>query len=423
MEGGFLVLYNRMQVARLISDNRRQYTKGDYGLLDAYYKLKIQQIHIVGEYANLMVKSYEAALRFVRDYFRMDFRKFINTYFKGRELEIIRNISPEKYQQIFGTLSDIQKRIIDDKDSRHIVVAAGPGSGKTRVLVHKLAALLLLEDVKHEQLLMVTFSRSAATEFKKRLLALVGNAANFVEIKTFHSYSFDLLGRVGSLQGVEDVVRQATRMIEKGEVEPGKIVKTVLVIDEAQDMDAHEFALVRALMRVNEEMRVIAVGDDDQNIYAFRGADSRYLRALITGHSAVKYEMVENYRSGAAIIALANRFVTRIKNRMKSNPAHGVRSGQGIVRLVRHTGAHMEEAIVREIVDSPTSGSLCVLTATNDAALRLTGLLLKRGVNAKLVQSNEGFRLYDLAEVRYFLKQIDQGLKSEEIDDADLETL
>ncbi|NLT48191.1 MAG: UvrD-helicase domain-containing protein, partial [Clostridiales bacterium] len=84
------------------------------------------------------------------------------------------------------------------------------------VLVHKLASLLLLEDVKHEQLLMLTFSRSAATEFKKRLIDLIGNAAHFVEIKTFHSYCFDLLGKIGSLEGVEGVVKNASEMINDG---------------------------------------------------------------------------------------------------------------------------------------------------------------------------------------------------------------
>lgn len=130
----------------------------------------------------------------------MDFRKFVTKYFKGERIQDIdRNITPQKYHQLFGELSDKQSQIINDADSKYIVVAAGPGSGKTRVLVHKLAALLLLEDVKHEQLLMLTFSRAAATEFKKRLIELIGNAANFVEIKTFHSYCFDLLGKIGSL--------------------------------------------------------------------------------------------------------------------------------------------------------------------------------------------------------------------------------
>ena len=135
------------------------------------------------------------------------------------------------------------------------------------MLVHKLASLMQMEDVKHEQLLMVTFSRAAATEFKKRLLKLIGNAANYIEIKTFHSYCFDLLGRVGTLEKSDEVIREAVNRIKNGEVEPGRITKTVLVIDEAQDMDADEFELISTLMERNEDMRVIAVGDDDQNIY------------------------------------------------------------------------------------------------------------------------------------------------------------
>ena len=195
IEGGFLVIYNTMQIGRLVA-TRTRYGKEQYRLLDEFYKQRIRQIHIVGEYANLMVRDYNAALRFVNDYFTMDFRKFINQYFKEeRRAQIDQNITPAKYNKLFGELSNRQCEIIDDKESKYIVVAAGPGSGKTRVLVHKLASLLLLEDVKHEQLLMLTFSRAAATEFKKRLIDLVGNAAHYVDIKTFHSYSFDLVGK------------------------------------------------------------------------------------------------------------------------------------------------------------------------------------------------------------------------------------
>ena len=106
---------------------------------------------------------------------------------------------------------------------------------------------------------------------------MVGNAAHFVDIKTFHSYSFDLLGRQGSLEEAESVVRRAAEMIENGDVEESKIAKSVLVIDEAQDMGKDDFRLIQALMNRNEEMRVIAVGDDDQNIYEFRGSDSATL--------------------------------------------------------------------------------------------------------------------------------------------------
>ena len=74
---------------------------------------------------------------------------------------------------------------------------------------------------------MLTFSRAAATEFKKRLIGLIGTAAQFVEIKTFHSYCFDLLGRIGNLDDAKDVVETAVEMIGKGEVEQGKITKRV----------------------------------------------------------------------------------------------------------------------------------------------------------------------------------------------------
>ena len=166
-------------------------------------------------------------------------------------------------------------------------MAAGPGSGKTRVLVHKLAALLLLEDVKHEQLLMLTFSRAAATEFKKRLYELIENAAAFVEIKTFHSYCFDLLGKIGSLENAQNVVREAAQMIRDGEVELGRITKTVIVIDEAQDMDGDEFALIRALAERNDNMQVIAVGDDfaARCRYAMPVCKKQMPKEIVSGHS------------------------------------------------------------------------------------------------------------------------------------------
>ena len=413
LEGGFFVLYNGLELKRLILDNKIRYKKEDYSSLDDYYKHKIQQIHIVGEFANLMVKDYESALRFVQDYFQMDFKKFIAKYFKGeRAAEIMRNISPEKYHQIVDDLSKMQKQIINDTESKYIVAAAGPGSGKTRVLVHKLASLMMLEDAKHEQLLMLTFSRAAATEFKKRLISLIGNAANFVEIKTFHSYCFDLLGKIGSLDGVKDVIPKAVQMIVDGEVEQGRITKTVLLIDEAQDMDAHEYALVRALVSRNTDMRIIAVGDDDQNIYEWRGSSSKYMRSFIDEFGAKKYELTENYRSKPNIVVFAGEFVKTICNRMKTTPISAVNRENGIVEITHHKSAYLEEPIVNKIVETYHGGKACVLTVTNEEALRICTLLNKRGIRTRLIQSLHGFRLSNLAEIRFFLKMIDRRLQS-----------
>ena len=404
IEGGFIVIYNTMQIGRIV-DRRTRYGKEQYRLLDEFYKQRIRQIHIVGEYANLMVRDYNAALRFVNDYFTMDFRKFINQYFKEeRRTQIDQNITPAKYNELFGELSNRQREIIDDKQSKYIVVAAGPGSGKTRVLVHKLASLLLLEDVKHEQLLMLTFSRAAATEFKKRLIELVGNAAHYVDIKTFHSYSFDLIGKQGNLDEVKDVVRLAAKMIEKGEVEPSKIAKSVLVIDEAQDMSQDDFRLVQALIRQNEEMRVIAVGDDDQNIYAFRGSDSRYMQSLINQDGAKLYEMTDNYRSSKAVVDCANRFVKRIPGRMKQTSIHSATGEEGRVRTLKS----LFEAEIN------VQGSTAILTRTNEETMQVAYELEQRGLHATVAQSMGGFRFGNLAEVRYFLKQLKQLGKNDD---------
>ena len=417
LEGGFLVLYNAMDIKR-IKDNKSRYKQDDYRMLNEFYKQKIQQVHIVGEYANLMVKDYQEALQYVQDYFQMDYKKFIAKYFKGERVnEIQRNVTPEKYRQLFGQLSKRQMEIISDKESRCIVVAAGPGSGKTRVLVHKLASLLLLEDVKHEQLLMLTFSRAAATEFKQRLMELIGNAAHYVEIKTFHAYCFDLLGLIGNLDEVKNVVGKAAEMIEQGEVEPNRIGKTVLVIDEAQDMGAEEHALVRALMHHNEEMRVIAVGDDDQNIYEFRGSDAGYMFRLTQESGSRFVEMTENYRSARHVVAFANEFVKAIGRRMKTMPIVSMRKEDGWVGVTRHQSACMYQPLVEELLRNRGEGTVCVLTQTNEEAVIVVALLRKQGIHSKLIQSMEGLLFWNMAEMRYFLKYVGKRVSTPLIPD------
>ncbi|MDE6159646.1 MAG: RecQ family ATP-dependent DNA helicase [Bacteroidaceae bacterium] len=412
LEGGFLVLYNAMNIQR-IKDNKSRYKQDDYRMLNEFYKQKIQQVHIVGEYANLMVRDYRAALQYVQDYFQMDYRKFVTKYFKGdRANEIQRNLTPQKYDQLFGQLSKRQMEIISNKDSRCIVVGAGPGSGKTRVLVHKLASLLLLEDVKHEQLLMLTFSRAAATEFKQRLMELIGNAAHFVEIKTFHSYCFDLLGRIGNLEDSKNIVAKAAGMICQGEVEPNKIGKTVLVIDEAQDMGTEEHALVKALMTNNEDMRVIAVGDDDQNIYEFRGSVSAYMYRLAQEGGSTFIEMTENYRSARHPVDFANEFLKSIDNRIKNTPIISMRKEEGWVEITRHHSKYMYQPLIKNLILHKDKSTSCVLTQTNEEAAVLVALMRKQGLSSKLIQSMEGIRFLNMMEMRYFLKYIDKRIKT-----------
>ena len=122
--------------------------------------------------------------------------------------------------------------------------------------------------------------------------------------------------------------------------------------------------------------------------------------------------MTENYRSCPPIVTLSNAFAATIQNRMKTAPIEAIRSDSGTVRITHHAGKNMEEAVVQELLATRGAARCCVLTNTNDEALRLLGLLLQNGARAKLIQSLGGFRLYNLAEIRFFLKKIDQSLKS-----------
>lgn len=409
IEGGFLVIYNRISIDRLEQDNKVRFKQEDYQQLHDHYENKVQQIHIVGEYAKKMIDDYQGALQFAEDYFQLNYASFLQKYFPGsRRNEIKRNITPSKFRQLFGALSPAQLEIIKDNQTKHMVVAAGPGSGKTRVLVHKLASLLLMEDVKYHQLLMLTFSRASVTDFKKKLIRLIGNAAAYVDIKTFHSYCFDLLGKTGSLEKSGTVIKEAINKIENNEVEPGKITKTVLVIDEAQDIAADEFALVESLMAFNGEMRVIAVGDDDQNIFEFRGASAKYLQQLIDDKSAKKHELVENFRSKRNLVDFSNQFLTKIGHRLKETPIVARQSDLGQIKLIKYHSGNLAAPLVNALLKTDLTGSCAVLTHTNEEALQVTGLLLKYNFPVKLIQSNDGFSLMQLSEIRCFWDMINQ---------------
>jgi ATP-dependent DNA helicase RecQ len=190
------------------------------------------------------------------------------------------------------------------------------------------------------------------------------------------------------------------------------------VIDEAQDMNEEEYGLVSALIEQNEALRVIAVGDDDQNIYEFRGSSSEYLKQFISEKSAVKHELNENFRSGNNLVEFTNQFVKTIRSRLKVIPIVSARPDNGNIKIFRYQSGNLITPLVSDIFSADLSGTTCVLTKTNEEALRITGLLLQNGVRAKLIQTNEGFSLRNLLEVRYFLDMINTGDNVTITDDA-----
>ena len=100
-------------------------------------------------------------------------------------LQVDEAISLERKRRIEEPLNDQQRKVIGSR-AKHILVAAGPGSGKTHLLVHKAASLLWMERSKPEALLILTFSRAAARELKRRLVGLAGELAQAVRVCALH---------------------------------------------------------------------------------------------------------------------------------------------------------------------------------------------------------------------------------------------
>ena len=209
------------------------------------------------------------------------------------------------------------------------------------------------------------------------------------------------MARLGSIEKSKEVIKDALQLLKNNEVEPGRIAKAVMVIDEAQDIDGDEFALISELMRRNPEMRVIAVGDDDQNIYEFRGSDSKYFQSFLDRENSKKYELVENYRSKNNLIEFSNQFANCIENRIKESVINAYDKSNGKIRIIKYSSNQLVEPVVNDILNTELIGTTCILTQTNDEALYISGLLNKKGIQAKLIQSNSGFYLHNLKELRY----------------------
>ena len=191
---GRFINYSPMEIKKeQKTQTKRKYTINEYkNRLDLYYQTKIESIHIMGEYAKRLKDDSYKAKQFLTDYFTLSYELFKDKYKLLKE-KISKPITQKRYNKIFEQMQSNQKLIIQDTTTKAMMILAGPGSGKTKVLVHKIASLILTEDIKPEQFMMLTFSKTAKLEFKSRLYELMGMLSYEVEIQTFHSYALKLI--------------------------------------------------------------------------------------------------------------------------------------------------------------------------------------------------------------------------------------
>jgi ATP-dependent DNA helicase RecQ len=400
---------------------REHYNKS----LKPYYERKIESIHIQIEFLKKLLKDgWEKTLSFVQDYFGMEYEKFKKKYgFNDKEIKL--PITQERLKEILYDLNDEQKRVFEDKKSSSIMVLAGPGSGKTKTLVHKIASLITIENYKAEYFLMLAHSRVAVAEFRERLYKLIGSQAYDMKIFTFHAFAVQLVGKkIDEQTHLYSVIETATTMLRDEVIELPYI--QMLVLDEYQDVGASTYSFIKTIYEnMSKDKKIIAVGDDDQCINNFGNdkADIFYISQFQkdfqdfieeeedksqqelfndTASTFSQYSLLTNYRSKRNIVDFANEFNQHLPNRLKQEKLLSHSKELGSINLTFYKNTSYIENIVNEVINDD-SESIAILARNNDEVLTIYSQLIANNIKAKYITSKDGFNLGNLIELRDFL--------------------
>ncbi|SMN00051.1 ATP-dependent DNA helicase RecQ [uncultured Candidatus Thioglobus sp.] len=416
---GRLIYYQTLQLnlQNKIKEERAPYKAVDYNDgLKQYYKRKIEAIHIqIIFLEKLLEQGWDKAKNFVEDYFSQEYGKFKKIY-KLNEQEIGRPVTKEKYKQILEDLNSEQKEIFKDDKSQSIMTLAGPGSGKTKTLVHKIASLITIEGNKAEYFLMLAHSRVAVSDFRNKLKQLIGNQVYSVQIHTFHSFAISLLGKsIDEYADLQGVIVKAANLLEEGIIKMPFI--NMLVVDEYQDVGEQSYALINAIysnMGDKSDKKIIVVGDDDQCIKNFGDdkADTKYIQKFEQDFSTdsedgkstfSKYQLLTNYRSRANLVDFFNQFSTIIGSRLKTKALIPFSKAQGDITLDFYQNGDYYSNLLNSIKNN-LSTNIAVLARSNSEVLSIYSMLIANEIKARYITSENGFRLGCLAELQDFLQ-------------------
>lgn len=314
------------------------FTVQHFAPLEEHYGETTIQTHVMAAYAEKGLETMDQAQRLSADYFVLDRDAFLRRWLPGRGAKLRRQTTGASWRMIVDALDNPAQAAIvrDDREQTNVLVLAGPGSGKTRVLVHRIAYLIRVKREDPRGILVLTYNRHAAAEIRERLRRLIGNDAVGVTVSTCHALAMRLMGAsfAGDPAGPRDfdgVVMQAVALLRGDGLtrpEAEALRETLiqgyrwLLVDEYQDIGPEEYALIGAVAgrSLEDDLRIslFAVGDDDQNIYAFAGASIDFIRRFEADYAAKPVWLTENYRSSAHIIAAANAVIAPAAGRMKA---------------------------------------------------------------------------------------------------------
>ncbi len=357
---GLTVLRPAMTIR--LRPERRGFTKADFTPLEIHYAEQVLQIHVMSAYAEQGLRSMSGALQLAMDYFVLPESEFLGRWMPEASVESLRPTTPESWRAIVDSLGNpAQRRIVaDDREQTNVLVLAGPGSGKTRVLVHRIAYLVRVRRENPRGILALAYNRHAAVEIRRRLVELIGDDARAVTVLTCHGLAMRLVG--ASFEGRSNrlsegdfaaVLREATALLRGEGLAPDdaddrreRVLAGFrwILVDEYQDIGPEQYALIsalagRTLADDERKLTLFAVGDDDQNIYAFAGASVEFIRRFEQDYQAKPRYLIENYRSTRHVIEAANAVIEPSRSRMKTG--HPIRVNRA--RTKDHWGGGWSE--------------------------------------------------------------------------------
>ncbi len=382
-----------------------------------------------------------------------------------------------------SSLNPAQREAVEHVDGP-LLILAGAGSGKTRVITSRIAHLLSQRLADPGEILAVTFTNKAAEEMRQRVEQLVGDDCREIWLSTFHSLCARLLRREGPAIGLGRdfviydssdqlaVVKQALKTLDIDDklvppraalsrisqaknrmegpdalrasgsglrdqqiarvyeiyrralgdanaldfddlllstlelVETSEPVRAryarrfrFILVDEYQDTNRPQYLLIRRLAEVHRNLCV--VGDPDQSIYRWRGADLRNILDFEQDFPNARIVKLEqNYRSTQVILDAASAVIRRNRNR-KDKRLWTSQAGGEKIRYFR-AGDEIEEAdfITRAIRDAQRGGSgptLAVLYRTNAQSRAIEDALMREGVAYRIIG---GVRFYERREIK-----------------------
>ncbi len=382
------------------------------------------------------------------------------------------------------TLNDPQREAVTTTEGP-LLVLAGAGSGKTRVLTYRIANILEQNLAAPWEVLAITFTNKAATEMRERLGQLVGNRARGMWVSTFHSMCVRMLRadaehlgftKSFTIYDTDDMKRLYKDIMAELSIDPkrfpvnalmnrvsqakndllvpdkfaaeatdpvGKVAARVyerlqerlraanafdfddlllyawlllkhhedvreayqqrfryIMVDEYQDTNRAQYAITQFLAAGHRNIMV--VGDDDQSIYSWRGADLRNILEFESDYpEAAVVKLEQNYRSVGNILAAANAVIANNRHRKEKKLFTALGEGDKIqVYLAtdeRDEGRWIAGEIEKRRAEGMSYNNMAVFYRTNAQSRMLEDMMLRAGVPYRIVG---GTRFFDRAEIR-----------------------